>query len=314
MDAGWSDAKNLLCVNLGGLGDLLLSTPAIRALRQSGPRGRRITLLATRPGARYAQHVCEVDEAIGCDDPGCAPDPATRQLLAMRGFDGAVVFTSPAQDPAPAAALCARADIPLVLAAGKDAEDMHHARRHLELVARVGARTDDECLSFQVRPQATSRARLKLEEAGVEPRQPFIAVHAGGDPLPERWPPEALALAARELSTVLDSQLVIVGSAADRALAESVRRNAGDRARSLAGSLTFEELSATLEMASLVVSNDFDTTHLAAAVGSPIVDLRGHPQHTPWMVAHRVISTPSIEEAVASTCDLWLDIHWRVAA
>ena len=61
-----------------------------------------------------------------------------------------------------------------------------------------------------------------------------------------------------------------------------------------------------------------------------------NPQHTPWMVANRVLSKDvpcrncyksacphghhqclagvTVEEVVAAACDLWLDIHWRVAA
>ena len=46
----WTQAKRLLCVRLDSLGDVLMVTPAIRALKVSVP-GREITLLTSPSGA-----------------------------------------------------------------------------------------------------------------------------------------------------------------------------------------------------------------------------------------------------------------------
>jgi ADP-heptose:LPS heptosyltransferase len=50
-------------------------------------------------------------------------------------------------------------------------------------------------------------------------------------------------------------------------------------------------LAAVLTRASLLISNNTGTVHVAAAVGTPIVDLYAltNPQHTPWQVPHRVL-------------------------
>ena len=130
----------------------------------------------------------------------------------------------------------------------------------------------------------------------------------------------------------------MTGDASERELAEVVRRRAGPRAWSLAGSLTIEEFAATIDMASLVLSNNTGAVHLAAAVRTPVVDLYAltNPQHTPWMVTHRVLSKDvacrncyksacpeqhhqcllgvTVDEVVAAASDLWLEIHWRAAA
>ncbi len=50
---GWADAKRLLCVRLDTMGDVLMTGPALRALRESAP-GRRITLLTSAAGAAAA--------------------------------------------------------------------------------------------------------------------------------------------------------------------------------------------------------------------------------------------------------------------
>jgi ADP-heptose:LPS heptosyltransferase len=71
---------------------------------------------------------------------------------------------------------------------------------------------------------------------------------------------------------------------------------APERARALAlpGALTLGELGALLARADLLVTNNSGPAHLAAALGTPVVDLYAltNPQHTPWRVPARVLSHP----------------------
>ncbi len=120
----WNDAAHLLCVRLDTIGDVLMTTPAIRALKQARP-GRRITLLTSAPGAAIVPLVPEIDDCIVYDAPwlkatapraNSAPDWAMIERLRAAGFDGAVIFTVYSQNPLPSALLCHLADIPLRLA------------------------------------------------------------------------------------------------------------------------------------------------------------------------------------------------------
>jgi ADP-heptose:LPS heptosyltransferase len=60
---------------------------------------------------------------------------------------------------------------------------------------------------------------------------------------------------------------------------------------SLAGRLRLEELAALLDLAPLLIANNTGPVHVAAAVGTPVVDLYAltNPQHTPWAVPSRVL-------------------------
>jgi lipopolysaccharide heptosyltransferase II len=359
--SGWETAKNVLCVRLDNLGDVLMTTPAIRALKQAVP-GRRITLLASPAGARAARNIPEVDEVIAYDapwvrntvPPDAQADLAMHYALKLQAFDAAAIFTVYSQSPLPAAMMCYLAGIPLRLAHCrenpyhllthwvKETEPgpvvRHEVQRQLDLVATVGARTEDERLSFHVRSQARGCVRIKLEEAGLDLARPYIVVHPGATAASRRWPPERFGETARRLSEVLDVQVVVTGDAGERPLCETVRRGAGERAWNLAGHFGLEEFAAAIDMAALVLSNNTGTVHLAAAVQTAIVDLYAltNPQHTPWKVANRVLSHDvpcrncyksacpeshhqcllgvTVDEAVAAACDLWLDIHWRAAA
>src|SRR5687768_7163807 len=66
--AAWQRARNILCVRLDTIGDVLMSTPAIRAVR-AGDVDRRVTLLTSEIGGRVARLVPEIDEVIVHDAP-----------------------------------------------------------------------------------------------------------------------------------------------------------------------------------------------------------------------------------------------------
>ena len=63
-DDGWERAEKVLCVRLDTLGDVLMTTPAIRAVKLSRP-GRHVTLLTAGRGTSVARLVPEIDQAIG---------------------------------------------------------------------------------------------------------------------------------------------------------------------------------------------------------------------------------------------------------
>ena len=63
MPSRWNDAAHLLCVRLDSLGDVLMCTPAMRALRAQCPQ-RRLTLLTSPGGAALAPYLPEVDVVL----------------------------------------------------------------------------------------------------------------------------------------------------------------------------------------------------------------------------------------------------------
>jgi ADP-heptose:LPS heptosyltransferase len=96
----------------------------------------------------------------------------------------------------------------------------------------------------------------------------------------------------RELVMRHDLQVVLTGGAHELELVNEVCSAAEMELPSLAGQLTLEELAAVLESSDALLSNNTGPVHIAAAVGTPVVDLYAltNPQHTPWHVPHRVLS------------------------
>src|SRR5262249_5393313 len=87
-------------------------------------------------------------------------------------------------------------------------------------------------------------------------------------------------------------QIVFTGSGEESALVEQIRALMGLRSNSVVGRLALAELAALLAMAPLLIANNTGPVHVAAAVGTPVVDLYAltNPQHTPWGVPNRVLS------------------------
>lgn len=303
----WKGVRRLLCVRLDSLGDVLMSTPAMRAFRET--LGCHVTLLTSPAGSAAARLVPEVDEVIEFAAPwmkstaGPSADRDMIERLAAAGFDAAAVFTVYSQSALPAAYLCTLAGIPLRLAHCRenpyrlltdwvpDPEPgtliRHEVRRQLDLAAAVGCRTADERLSFRIPGSASSKVHRLLE--GM--RRPLVMVHPGASAPSRRYPPESFARAVDLLVEQTGCEALFTGDAGEEALVAGVQARMSRPSRSLVGRLELAELGALIAEADLLLTNNTGPAHIAAALGTPVVDLYAltNPQHTPWRVASRVL-------------------------
>jgi lipopolysaccharide heptosyltransferase II len=315
--AAWSRAREVLAVRLDAMGDVLMTTPALRALRESAP-GRRVTLLTSPSGAEAGALAPGVDEVIVYEAPwlkatpiraDAGPDLAMIERLRRGRFDAAAIFTVYSQNPLPSALLCSLAGIPLRMAhcrenpyqlltdwvADPEPGELirHEVRRQLDLVAAVGCRASDERMAIHVPDRARRRVAAWLEESGLDRGRPWVAIHPGATAPSRRYPPESYSDAARELVRSHGVRVVFTGGPSERGEVERIRRGmAGAPSISLAGELDLGELAALIERAPLLIANNTGPVHVAASVGTPVVDLYAltNPQHTPWGVPHRVLN------------------------
>lgn len=319
--ASWGeDVKRILCVRLDNLGDVLMTTPALHALRESAP-GRHLTLLASRSGMALAPFLDDVDDVIAYDAPWVdrpvstahtwMDDQRMQERLRGGGFDAAVIFTVYSQSPLPAAMLCYMAGIARRLAHCREnpyalltdwlrepepqQRTRHEVQRQLDLVRRVGAQTQDTHMRFHVDAADRRSLEAQLMARGVACNDRWIVLHPGATAASRRYPPERFGEVAARLAREAGVPVLITGSSSERDLVAAVIQAAAPGARAhlhdLSGSLTLGELAALIERASVLVSNNSGPVHLASALGTPVVDLYAltNPQHTPWQTPHRVL-------------------------
>ena len=313
----WRAARSVLAIRLDGMGDLLMTTPALRALKEAVP-GRRLTLLASPAGARLARALSFVDDVI----PFAAPwmkqpeDTAvTARMLGLvamlrgRRFDAGVVLTVFTQSALPAALVLLLAGVPLRAAYCREnpyalltdwrpdpdrdahAGVRHEVRRQIDLVESLGLQVRDTRLHFPIRDDARRSMRAKARAAGMRSRRRWLVVHPGATAASRRYPDDKLIEAVAALQATGRFQIAIAGGECDVACANAIATSVDDVVV-LAGRLHLPELAALIDAADVVVCNNSAPAHIAAAVGTPVVDLYAltNPQHTPWRVAHRVLS------------------------
>ena len=294
------------------MGDVIMSVPAFRALKQSFKC--KITLLTSRAGAAIAPYIAEVDDVIAVDLPwvkteGNSDVAALQQLsdsLKKNRFDGAIIFTVYSQSALPAALMLFQAGIPLRLAYARenpyglltdwfpDVEPYqvihHQVERDLALVRRIGAHTDDDQLRLCVPPDARMRMFHKLEQLGIG--YSFVVVHPGVSEARRAYPVDGWIEIVKELCQRYDLPVLITGSAAENKLAVAIADRSGGVA--VAGAFELDGFIALVEQARVVLSVNTATCHIAAAVQTPVVVMYAltNPQHTPWKVPSKMFYFP----------------------
>ena len=317
MKTDWALARNVLAVRLDSLGDVLMTTPALCAVKRRRD-DMRITMLTSPAGVEAARHVREIDRclvhaAAWMKHPDSQHSArGTQELvqqLASGRFDAAIVFTTCTQSALPAAQVCYLAGIPLRLAHCREnpyalltdwvpdnevcsTGMRHEVQRQLDLVRSVGYDTHDEGLHMRFDAKDGWRMQRIFEEAGGSLDKPYIVVHPGASAPSRRYPPERFGTAADALTDATGCQIVFTGSADELPLVAQVTACMRRPSITLAGRLNLGQLAALIASAQTLLCNNTGPAHVAAAVGTPVVVLYAltNPQHTPWRVNSRVLS------------------------
>ena len=319
IDEKWSAARSILAVRLDNLGDVLVTTPALHAIKVSLPLAR-LTLLAGPVGAQVARLNPDIDDVIVYEAPWMDPwhrlaqDSAREQemIALMRGqhFDGAIIFTSYHQSSLPAAYLCYLADIPLRAAASIDGPGsllttrhrhpermMHEVERGLDLVGALGFTTSEAGQVLKVPERVREGLFDRMAASGIDPRLPLVVVHPGCSMPARTYPWEMYASVIDLLVERLGVAVVVTGSEEERDLVERVLGRVQEQNRravlALSGALSFPELCALIEAADLTITNNTGPMHISAALKTPVVALfaltNPPEQWGPWRVPHRLL-------------------------
>jgi lipopolysaccharide heptosyltransferase II len=312
----WDQAERVLCVRLDALGDLLMTGPAIRALKWARP-GRQVDVLTSHAAAAITPYLPGVDDVLIYQAPWMKATPRRSdakydrefvERLRQQRYDAAVIFTVYSQNPLPAANLCYLADIPLRLAHCRENPYQlltdwvkepepeqgirHEVRRQLDLVAHVGVAPDDTRLKLRLPTRAFAQARAMLAAQGIDPGSRWVLIHPGASAPSRRYAPERFADVARELVQTHGYRVVFTADEHEVELIQRIQADMRAPSCSLAGRLDTGTLCAVIALAPVFVCNNTGPAHMAAAVGTPIVDLYAltNPQHTPWNVESRVLN------------------------
>lgn len=319
IDERWRTVRRILAVRLDNLGDVLVTTPALHAIKSSLP-GATLTLLASPIGAQVGRLNPDIDDVLVYEAPWMDPwhrlpqdSEREQQMIATmreRQFDGAIIFTSFRQSPLPAAYLCYLADIPLRVAASLDGPGsllttrhkhpermMHEVERGLDLVGAIGLSTENLDLILQVPENARGRLAERLAARGIASARPLVVVHPGCSMPARTYPWEMYVQVVELLVEQLGATVILTGASDEQELVERVLDRLQPETRQatygLAGTLPFAEFCALIEAADLTITNNTGPMHIASALKTPVVALfaltNPPEQWGPWRVAHRLL-------------------------
>ena len=309
----WKTCKNILCIRPDNMGDLIMSEPAIRALKETF--GCAITLLTSSMAAGIVPLLPGIDDVIQFNAPWVKTNTANGvndffnviEELKQHSFDAAIVFTVFSQNPLPSAMIAYLAGIPKRLAYCRenpyhlltnwvpDKEPygfiQHQVQRDLQLVESIGAFTQEKKLHINLPKNIWPDVVEKLSGIGIDFQKPWLILHAGVSEPKREYPQNLWIETGRKIVKELGYQVIFTGNAAERNALECLQKNIGHHSFNAAGLLSLEEFITLIKRAPLVVSVNTSTIHIAAAVATPVVVLYAlsNPQHLPWMATGKVL-------------------------
>ncbi len=301
-------ARRLLVVMPSWVGDTVMATPTLRALRKLYPQAHIAALI--RRELRPLLEACPWVDRVLSFRRGSRPSGSKRQdgpfrlaaRLGRANFDTAVLLPNSFRW----ALLARMARIPRRVGYDRDGRgflltDRLMARRetgrfipvptldyYLGIARYLGATDADPAMQLFTRPEDDQRAAHLLTEAGaLTPGRPLVLLNPGanyGDA--KMWPAERFAAVAQRCVEQHHAVVAITGAPRERRILDEVIRAASapiiDLPR-LGMDLTL--LKSVVKHTRLMITNDTGPRHIAAALGVPVVTVFG-PTDPVWSEVH----------------------------
>lgn len=292
-ELGTPAIRRILAISCTALGDTLLSTPALHALRQAYPQAH-ITLLVHPSLHDLFAGLTDVDELIAYDGKWRGFRRTVRRLK-RPGYDLATILHGNEPQATPLAYLSgARYVFKLpndnrynFLLSNRAPvlgwNDLGHGIDQRLAVARLAGASGElsRRMTVPMHPDAEAAVTRALAE-NAWAAATIVALQPGASTNSRRWPRARFIEAARQLAQVRPTlRFVVTGSPAEAALCREIAAAieatppvaAGRRAWATAGQLPLPALPALLERAAVLVTGDTGPMHLAVTVGTPVVAL-----------------------------------------
>lgn len=153
----------------------------------------------------------------------------------------------------------------------------------------------DETMELAQTPEQQALASDVLARANVSPNDRFVVLNPGGNRDSKRWPPDRFAEVGRALRDRHGLRTLVNGSPAEAELTAQIAAGVGAGAADLAAcGISLDALKGVIARAALMVTNDTGPRHIAAAFGVPLVSLFG-PTDPRWTT---ITTRPGRPEAV----------------
>ena len=283
---------NILIIKLRYIGDVLLATPTLRAIKEARP-DVRVTMMVNRGTEGVLSGNPDIDEILVLDKGSLAAQWRLIVELRRRRFDTVIDLTDGDRsaflswisgasvrigfnDEQRRRGACYSAVVPT------QPGMRHRIERDLATLNLLGVQASETQPKLWLTEEDEAVADQLLDRLGIRRDRPFIILQPGARYWFKAWPVERFAELADRLASEYNCQVLIGGSRDEEALAQRIHEAATSRPVSIAGQTTLKQFAAIAKRAALFVGNDSGAMHIAAAVGAPMVALFGPSNPDEW--------------------------------
>jgi heptosyltransferase-2 len=277
--------KRILIIQTAFLGDVILSTPLIKALRELFPDAF-ISFLLIPETTKILENNPHLNEILVYDkrkkkglitffdivsrikekkfDLGVIPHRSLRSALLgylsgipqRIGFDkssGSFLFSHKIVYP----------------------DNVHEIDRNLSLLSNFNIHLSDKTPELFPSSEDFSYARLLLHDSGIKEEDKIVGIAPGSVWATKRWLPERFAEVSDLLIKKARAKVVFLGSEEDRKLCEEIANLMTEKPVILAGKTDILQSAAMISFCEVILSNDSAPVHIASAMKRPVVAIFG---------------------------------------
>ena len=286
---------NILLLQLKRIGDLVLTTPVIAALRDKFPEAV-LTLIVSREGAPLLPAITGVDRTHVIHRR--LSDVKIFRAVAREKFDYCIDFTG--NDRSALLASLSRAKKRITSEwtrtqskirgsaynefVADRVSDMHTLDFHFTLLEPLGIRNASTTIKLQLPSAAREKANEIRRSYKIEPINPFAIFHPGSARMEKFWDAQRWADVIDYARSILKFTPVLTSgsSALERQHIAEIKGKLAQPVVDLSGKIDLLTLTALIEQARLIVTVDTAPMHLAAAMETPQVILFGPTNPFHW--------------------------------
>ncbi len=280
--------KNILIVRTDRIGDVVLTTPAIKVLHQAYPAAR-ISILVTPSTYDLVNGNPYVDEILVDDrqrrHKGLFGFLRLVREIRLKRFDLAIIYHTKRRYNL----ACYAAGIPFRLGYKnekfgfllslplKDVRPWgtkHEAKYCMDVLKAIGVENDDLDIFVPLQKEAEGWMFNWMRENNLKPNE-FIVIHPGASDFTKCWPTANFALLMDRLAERYALKIVLIGSPQTISFAEEILRQTRKAPEflNLTGKTSVAQMASLLRRSRLLISNDSGPVHVAAGVGTSVISL-----------------------------------------
>ena len=285
------NVKKILIVELLAIGDLLVITPALRALKNKFPEATIDLLVAPRM-KEVLKGNRNINEIIPYEG-----NKSVVSRLKRKEYDLGIIFHNGSLNVSRLLLktkvkyrVGCTPDVGITYGKGfflnRKVEPnftwQHKIDDNLLVVKSLGAEITDRKMEVHATTKAKENVKKVLKKKKVKKSDYLVIIHPGSQYTTQQWYPEKFAEVADAIIKKYKAKVVFTGATDQKQQVKDIQKRMKHKSIDLTGKTTLQEYIAIVEQADLIVSIDTSIIHIASALNKPIVTVFGPTLPERW--------------------------------